>query len=487
MPGQTIVDLGLPAITLGTNPSVCQGVTTADLSYSATTFSPDQYSIDWDGTAEGQGFSDVNYASLPSSPITLVIPAGAASGTYSGTLTVSKSSNGCESIGDPITVTVYALPVALNLTGSTICTLPGGNGTVSTSTSESGVSYQLYDGSNNSVQSPQSGTGSGLTWSNLSAGTGYYVVGTSGNSCTSTSNSVDIATYPNPTCSITGDDGPLCPGSSNVYTSTNGMSTYAWSITGNGSISGSTSNQSVTVIAGANCDETFTLSLDITDGNGCTSDCEKIVNVNDTEDPTASNPAPITLTGCNGTFPAPDITVVTDEADNCGTPTVAWVSDGTPSLVGCTETTVRTYSVTDDCGNSINVVQNLIRTVDTQDPTASNPADINLTGCNGAFPAPDISVVTDEADNCGTPTVAWVSDGTPSLVGCTETTVRTYSVTDDCGNSINVVQNLIRTVDTQDPTASNPADINLTGCNGAFQLQISQSLLTKLIIVEHQP
>ena len=182
------------------------------------------------------------------------------------------------------------------------------------------------------------------------------------------------------------------------------------------------------------------------------------ISINDSTLPTASNPTPITLSGCNGTFPAPSIAVVTNEADNCGTPVVAFVSDGAPNLVGCTATTIRTYSVTDACGNSINVTQNLIRTVDAALPTASNPAPITLSGCNGTFPAPSIAVVTDEADNCGAPVVAFVSDGAPNLVGCTETTIRTYSVTDACGNSINVTQNLIRTVDAALPTASNPAD-----------------------------
>ncbi|HPY29029.1 MAG TPA: hypothetical protein PLT53_13220, partial [Prolixibacteraceae bacterium] len=50
-------------------------------------------------------------------------------------------------------------------------------------------------------------------------------------------------------------------------------------------------------------------------------------------------------------------------------------------------------------------------------PTASNPADIVLTGCNSTFPAPDPLVVTDEADNCGVPVVAWVSDGPPVTGG----------------------------------------------------------------------
>ncbi|WP_158626830.1 gliding motility-associated C-terminal domain-containing protein [Flavobacterium sp. GT3R68] len=226
-------------------------------------------------------------------------------------------------------------------------------------------------------------------------------------------------------------------------------------------------NDSAPVLVG--CTETTIRTYSVTDA------CNNIINVTqnlirtvDTTPPTASNPASMTLTGCNGSFPAADISVVTNETDNCGTPIVAFVSDSAAVLVGCTETTIRTYSVTDACNNKINVTQNLIRTVDTTSPTASNPAAITLTGCNGNFPAPNVSVVTNEADNCGTPLVAFVSESGPNLVGCTETIIRTYSVTDACGNSIPVTQNLIRTVDTASPTASNPAAITLTGCNGTF-------------------
>ncbi|MDI5899642.1 hypothetical protein QLS81_16480, partial [Flavobacterium sp. XS2P67] len=127
----------------------------------------------------------------------------------------------------------------------------------------------------------------------------------------------------------------------------------------------------------------------------------------------------------------------------------------------------RTWTVTDACGN-IGTANQTIKIEDTTAPTASNPAAITITGCNGTFPDADISVVTDEADACSTPIVAFVGDSAPALVDCTETIIRTYSVTDACGNTINVTQNLIRTVDETAPTASNPAAITLTGCNGTF-------------------
>lgn len=432
------VDLGKPTITLGSNPAVCSGTTSADLSYTATTFSPDQYSIDWDGTAEGEGFSDVSDATLSGTPITLTVPAGAIPGTYNGTLTVSKSLNGCESNGYPITVTVYSLPAALNLTGSSICTLPGGNGTVLSSTSETGVSYQLYDGSNNTVQSQQSGTGSGLNWSNLTAGTGYYVIGTNGNSCTSTSNSVDVSTYPNPTCSITGNDGPVCPGSSNVYTAPAGMSNYAWSISGNGSISGSASNQTVTVIAGTNCNQAFTLSIDITDDNGCSSTCDKIMNVNDTQIPVITLLGDATVNICQGT---PYNDAGATATDNCeGDITASIVTFGDVIDVNTPGTYYVTYDVADACGNNAVQVERtviieatafagtLAKTPDATTIVESYSVSAVLTAGTGGNGVDELEFSTDE----GSTWLTYTSGDPISTTGLIEVQIRTRRMADYC-------------------------------------------------------
>jgi len=83
-----------PTITLGANPAVCFGTTTADLTYSTTTGTPNRYSIDYDGTANGVGFNDIGPVVLPSSPIVHNVPGTAPAGTYFGTLTVSNSVSG---------------------------------------------------------------------------------------------------------------------------------------------------------------------------------------------------------------------------------------------------------------------------------------------------------------------------------------------------------------------------------------------------------
>ncbi|MGB4849161.1 MAG: hypothetical protein WBP41_14655, partial [Saprospiraceae bacterium] len=95
----------LPTITLGPNPSVSACITSANLTYSATTGTPDQYSIDYDAAANTAGFTDVVNIALPATPIVLAVPVALA-GTYNATLTVRNSTTTCSSISYPITVTI---------------------------------------------------------------------------------------------------------------------------------------------------------------------------------------------------------------------------------------------------------------------------------------------------------------------------------------------------------------------------------------------
>ena len=103
----------VPTITLNTSPTVAQGATSADLSYSGTTNSPNQYTIDFDGTAEGQGFVDVSTTTLPASPISIVVPGAATAQTYNATITVINSSTGCSSTATSFTVQVSSGPVEI--------------------------------------------------------------------------------------------------------------------------------------------------------------------------------------------------------------------------------------------------------------------------------------------------------------------------------------------------------------------------------------
>src|SRR5204863_495418 len=90
-----------------------------------------------------------------------------------------------------------------------------------------------------------------------------------------------------------------------------------------------------------------------------------------------------------------------------------------------------------------------VRTVDVTPPVITCPAPITVAACNGAVPAPDITLVT-ATDGCGTPVITFVNDAV-NLSGCTETTTRTYKATDACGNTATCAQTITRTVDVTPP------------------------------------
>ncbi len=210
--------------------------------------------------------------------------------------------------------------------------------------------------------------------------------------------------------------------------------------------------------------EVITRTYSVTDEALNSINVTQIITVDDTTDPTASNPTAVNVQ-CSADVPAVDIADVTDEADNCSLEaniTVAHVSDVSDGNSN-PEVITRTYSVTDEALNSINVTQ-IITVDDTTDPTASNPTAVNVQ-CSADVPAVDIADVTDEADNCSLEaniTVAHVSDVSDGNSN-PEVITRTYSVTDEALNSINVTQ-IITVDDTTDPVcAATDITIDLAG------------------------
>src|ERR1019366_7882187 len=153
----------------------------------------------------------------------------------------------------------------------------------------------------------------------------------------------------NPTCTITGPS-PVCGSSTNIYTTTvlpaAGTVTHSWAITGDGTISGSTTGASVTVIAGS-ATGTFTVTDSIT-RNGCPGQCQDTVTVNENPTCTIAGPSPV----CGGTTN----TYTTTVQPAGGTVTHSWAitGDGTisGSITGASVTVIAgsatgTFTVTD--------------------------------------------------------------------------------------------------------------------------------------------
>lgn len=179
-----------PTITLGASPTICSGTTAANLSYSATTKSPNQYNIDYDDMANAVGFTDVPNVALPASPIVLTAPAGASAGTYNATLTVRNSTyTACISPVYSISITINQKPTTPTAaSNSPVCVGATLNLTAST---VSGASYSWTgpNGFTSTLQNP--------TITNVVLGSaGTYSVTVTVNGCTSDAGTTSVNVSP---------------------------------------------------------------------------------------------------------------------------------------------------------------------------------------------------------------------------------------------------------------------------------------------------
>ena len=157
---------------------------------------------------------------------------------------------------------------------------------------------------------------------------------------------------------------------------------------------------------------------------------------------TINCPPTFNVAACNGAIPAGATTpanFVTLGGTTNGT-SISYI-DGAPSLAGCTETTVRTYTATlNGCTNAC--AQNIIRNVDTQVPVfTSIPADVTV-ACTSDVPAANIASVI-ATDNCaGALTITSNDVITAGACANKFTIARTYIATDACGNASSQMQTI---------------------------------------------
>jgi len=126
---------------------------------------------------------------------------------------------------------------------------------------------------------------------------------------------LDVTVSPPPTCNITGPS-PVCSGTENTYSSSvspgGGTVTHSWTITGCGTINGSTTGSSVSVTAGPTSGGvpcTFTLTDNVT-RDGCPGQCTLTVTVN----PCAPRIQVVKLVACA----QPGLTCATQPAGSYG-------------------------------------------------------------------------------------------------------------------------------------------------------------------------
>lgn len=226
----------------------------------------------------------------------------------------------------------------------------------------------------------------------------------------------------------------------------------------------------VTVAGGCPQERTITRTWTATDDCGNTSTCVQTIFVDDSVAPVLNCPDNITIQCNANTLPANTGTATaTDNCDAVPAVTFADVTSGTGCPAGYTIN--RTWTATDDCGNTSTCLQ-IITIADNTAPVVTCPANITIQCTASTLPA-----------NTGTATASDICDATPTVTftdvtvggSCPQeyTITRTWSGTDDCGNT-GTCNQIIVVDDSQAPVcAAMNITVSLNG-NGMVTIQPSQ-------------
>ncbi|MHB9140824.1 MAG: T9SS type B sorting domain-containing protein [Paludibacter sp.] len=331
-----------PTVTPGGPDNTCQSVTPVAITLNGASVGGSATTGTWSITSGGGSLSTTAQTATPA--IVTYTPAA----NFTGVVTLTLTSDGSPKATGTRTINVNPLPSSSITASNEACV-------------GSSIVYTILAGMNNYVWTVSSGgtitSGGGSTDNTVTvswntAGTENVSVNfTNGNGCTA-SDSRNVPVKALPTCSITGPDGPIAPSSSsNIYTAPAGKS-YVWSISGNATIVGSTTSQSVSVTVGASCGVSFTLSLEITDLPGpvlsCSSICNKVVTVSTNSISAITG----TTTVCVGSN-----TQLTDLTSggtwSSGSTGIATINASSGLVTGVSAgTSLITYAVTNVCGTT---------------------------------------------------------------------------------------------------------------------------------------
>lgn len=207
---------------------------------------------------------------------------------------------------------------------------------------------------------------------------------------------------------------------------------------------------------------TITRTWTATDECGNDSTCVQTVTVVDTTPPQITCPPSITVACDAPTTPA--ATGTPTASDGCDPSLSISHSDQVVPGVCAQERTInRTWTATDDCGNGASCLQ-VITVDDAVNPTINCPTDRTVQ-CGQSTQPPFTGLATG-SDNCDASILVTFGDSLiAETCGDTLKFSRTWTATDDCGNS-NSCSQTITVIDTQDPVINCPDDVVVT-CTAA--------------------
>ena len=240
--------VALPTISGVIVGSVCAGNISTNLNFNAVTGAPNQYSIDFDLTAQGQGFADVVNLTLPAAPgaIAITVPAAAAPGNYNAILTVRNSTTGCSSTQIPITISVIGLPVPTIAGPNDVCV----NSTGNVYTTQPGMSNYLWTVTGGTITAGGGTSNNTVTVTWPTVGPGSVSVNYTQNTCPATAPvvyPVNIKPLAVPTI-VSGPNDVCLNSTGNVYTTQAGKTNYVWAVSGGTITAGGTTTSNTATV-----------------------------------------------------------------------------------------------------------------------------------------------------------------------------------------------------------------------------------------------
>jgi hypothetical protein len=202
-----------------------------------------------------------------------------------------------------------------------------------------------------------------------------------------------------------------------------------------------------------------TVTWTVVDGSGNLVSCTQLVTVLDTQAPTITCPANVTVSAGGGSCTATGVALGTPvNADNCS---VASVTNNAPTTFPLGNTTV-VWTVVDGSGNTTTCNQT-ITVVDTENPIITCSVPVTVVADLGSCTATGVVLVpATGADNCS---VASITNNAPVAFPLGSTIV-TWTITDGSGNTATCAQP-VTVIDTQAPAIVCPAPITLIADFGA--------------------
>ncbi len=364
---------------------------------------------------------------------------------------------------EPVQLELGSIPT-VHVNSPTICT---GQSATLTANVTFGVGPFTY------LWTPGGQTTSSITVSPTST-TAYSVMVTGLSGCPSIPDTGIVTVSPGITCSITGANGPVCPSASNVYSAQAGMSSYAWSITGAGTIIGATNLQTVTVQTSSACNSSFDLMLNVTNSTGCSSTCDKTVTIQDVTPPALTGSWPANVSGvnsCMANAPAgpSDASIAALYSDGCSAVTVTHTVS--PSGTDCSWSLVYTYTIKDNCNNVVAPAPTFtVSGADLTAPALTGSWPTNVTGvnnCKANAPAgpSDATIAALYTDGCGG-TISVTHTAVPSGTDCAWSVLYSYTIMDKCSNTVTPAPMFtVSGADLTAPTLTGSWPSNITGVN----------------------